>query len=263
MSYTVINDDFFDRRKDEWKGVIRLFLKNKSQCVFFRIIFFLFLNENPDVEYAKNEEQLEHYYCYYRFENVSKWENLKNFVLSNFKGFVIVDDDTNLTLCLSLYKSDPDTRTYIGDLVYQAKYRGDQEAFNKIFAILERTIVGEFFKFVDYISFVPSSKNLALVLAKYMSYKTKKELVPRLITINSVIQTKNIKDPVQRLEAVERKYNIQKVIPETTYRLLIIDDNYQSGTTINTIANKIKWLYNNKIEVYCFCLTKTIRNKTT
>ncbi len=151
------------------------------------------------------------------------------------------------------------TRSEIGELVYQLKYRNNQAATPKIIEILKGLGGIEAF---DFIIPVPSSK-------KNRPYQPVDEIakalgtqrgVPALVNflVKNAIggEVKNIDDPAERAKALAGAITIQSEQDISGKRVLLLDDLYRSGVTLNICCSV---LYQNaKVSEVCvLTMTKT------
>jgi len=135
------------------------------------------------------------------------------------------------------------SRTPLGDLLYQLKYRFDPAAVELIVA----TVVEELQQWkpkVDIIIPVPASNTArkqqpVIALAKAISERTGIDLRDGSVAkVKQTQQLKNVFDYKQRISALENAFAIEK--KETSgKRILLFDDLYRSGATLNAIAEKL------------------------
>lgn len=148
------------------------------------------------------------------------------------------------------------TRTEIGELLYRFKYKNDKKSLLGIMKmtkeILDKWNIKEK---IDIIIPVPSSNKKrkyqpVYEIAKEISKYLNKEYREDVLIKNSNLQAKD----KNRINGLIKK---TKGITETS-NILVIDDLYSTGTTLNEVCRVLKTDKNiNKI--YCLVLTKTRR----
>lgn len=153
------------------------------------------------------------------------------------------------------------TRSEIGELVYQLKYRHDQSAVPKIIELL--SVIKGIEKF-DAIIPVPSSKARAVQPVDAIAVALGKQRgVPVLtgyLTKTGNAEMKGIDDPGERLKALENTIEISGKEDISGQRVLLLDDLYRSGATLNACCNVLK--EQAKIgDVSVLTMTKTRSNR--
>lgn len=152
------------------------------------------------------------------------------------------------------------TRTELGELLYRLKNHGDESAASDIIAA-----VAGFLQHgaVDLIIPVPPSANRrvqpVILLAKGIGTRIGVPVVDCITTTRDPTQLKNITDPTQRQAAVAGLYAVN--VPEIAgKRVLLFDDLYRSGTTMNAITDVL--LQQGRVaKVYALTVTCTRRNR--
>lgn len=154
------------------------------------------------------------------------------------------------------------TRSEMGELVYQLKSNFDKSTIPKIIEKLKSIKGIEEF---DYIIPVPSSKERklqpvdeiasalgeqrgVLVLTDFLEKKTSKE------------ELKNISDPKRRKEALKDGIVVKGNRKLQGKSVLLVDDIYRSGTTLNACCSVLKE-YTGVKSVSVLTMTKTRSNR--
>lgn len=150
------------------------------------------------------------------------------------------------------------TRTEIGQLLYELKYQSALSNVTEIVNLISPFLEGwKIANKIDYIIPVPPSKQRKLQpvyeLCKGIGQQIKRRVLQDVIIKNSTTQSKNLgtsqKDEITG-SIIKNKRFKKKV------NLLIIDDLYQSGKTLNETTNILK----NDLNVgniYILTMTKT------
>ena len=146
------------------------------------------------------------------------------------------------------------TRTELGELLYQLKYQNGIESLSKIMDIIKEIL--DKWNLKDKVDMVipvpPSNKSrkyqpvfkLAEEIAKYLN----KECKTNLIMKDSNLQSKNGYDIIGTIKQI-------KPLDKLT-NILVIDDLYSTGATLNETC-KVLRNDNNVKKIYCLALTKT------
>lgn len=146
------------------------------------------------------------------------------------------------------------TRTEIGELIYKFKYQKDKSSLSKITDlvkdILEKWSLKEK---VDIIIPVPPSNKTrdyqpVFEIAREIAKVLDKECKTDILSKESNLQVKdgyNISGTIKQNKKLERKTNI-----------LIIDDLYSTGATLNEVCKTLKQ-DKNVGKIYCLVMTKT------
>jgi len=150
-------------------------------------------------------------------------------------------------------------RSEMGELVYQFKYNNNNECLSKIINTL-KTIKG--IEQFDYIIPVPSSKQRstqpvdAIASALGQAYN-----VPVLINFfqKKGSEIKSISDPVDRYNSLINNITIINKIDISNKNILLVDDLYRSGTTLNACCDLLKKQAKVK-DVCVLTMTKTKNN---
>lgn len=152
------------------------------------------------------------------------------------------------------------TRTEIGELVYQLKYKNDNSAVQLIVNKIKQEIRGiQYFNYL--VPIPPSNKNRpkqpVLLVADALSYEFGiPVLKDALVKNENASQIKNVQDTNERLKALHgvmsynQKYNI-------TYKsILLVDDLYDTGSTLK-VATELLYSIAKVRTVCVLTLTKT------
>ena len=155
------------------------------------------------------------------------------------------------------------TRSEMGELVYQLKYKHDESVVSKIVDLLQ-TIGGlEIMEAI--IPIPPSNKNrtnqpvfsVALELSKRLKVPT---YLDCLAKTDNATELKGIDEQAKRAEFLENTMYLANNYNLTGKSVLLIDDLYRSGSTLRVATNL---LYNeaNVANVYVLTMTKTRSNR--
>lgn len=172
-------------------------------------------------------------------EEYTKWSDF----IEQYKDIVFLRDCLDISLSLSMNIIENESRTEIGELEYQSKFRNNQNAEEELVSLCKK-----------WINKLPYYKNADLICA--VPSKTQDNLPQRIVSklgitatnISNCIywtsKTRNVKDA----EDVEEKINILEESGFTINNkeqlenkiVILFDDLYMSGVTLQYIAMKLK-----------------------
>lgn len=171
-----------------------------------------------------------------------EYNNWYDFI-SRYKDIVFLRDCLDISLSLSMNIIENGSRTEIGELEYQSKYNSNDDAEKQLVSLCEEWINKlPYYKDADLICAVPSKTpdNLPQRIADKLN------ITPINIS-NTISWTSKTKD-VKNAEKVEDKINILEEsgftidnIEQLKDKVIILfDDLYMSGVTLQYIAMKLK-----------------------
>jgi competence protein ComFC len=151
-------------------------------------------------------------------------------------------------------------RTELGELLYRLKYRLDNSVVDEI-AIAAATFITSWNTGIDIIIPVPPSRSVrplqpVLTLAESLSRKLNiPNVIDAVVTVKDIPELKNVYDYDERLRLLQGVHVIQSSIVEGK-RILLFDDLYRSGATMNTITAA---LYDHGLaaDVFALAITRT------
>lgn len=153
------------------------------------------------------------------------------------------------------------TRSDIGQLVYELKYLSDIKKADEILELIAPFLIKwDISNKIDCIIPIPPSKKErnfqpVIEISKRISVFLKKPLLTNVIENNSSIQSKDLagdeKDKIT--DSMAKKYTFE--IPVS---IMLIDDLYQTGSTLNQITRILKSDPNVQ-NIYVLIMTKTRR----
>lgn len=140
-------------------------------------------------------------------------------------------------------------RTDIGEALYQLKYRSDFSQVDAIATELHKNIVSKFPE-ISFIMAMPPSKGRELQpvieVANKLAEKMKKACIHNLLfKSRNTPQMKDIKNRDQRIKLLLESFQIDKTVmaqrlPSTGYNVLIVDDLFDSGTSLEVASQKLR-----------------------
>lgn len=154
------------------------------------------------------------------------------------------------------------TRSEMGELVYQLKYRSDRDAAKRI-AELTDSIGG--IQDFDFIIPIPATnKKRAFqpvdLIAQEIGRRREVPVLIGVLTNNGTEELKGISDPVARNELLVEAISLVNPEQLNGKKLLLIDDLFRSGSTLS-VATDILRNNANPAKISVFTMTKTRSNR--
>ena len=173
----------------------------------------------------------------------AKWKQF----IDDYNNIIFLRDNLDLSLSLSMnYENDTEARTEIGELEYKAKYQEDDDAEKELVKLCSEWLKKlPYYKDADFICAIPSSnpkiENLpqriinslediqAINISDKVSWTSKNK---------SIKETENVDGKIQLLEDSHLTIDETDNIKGKT--IIIFDDLYMSGVTMQYVAMKLK-----------------------
>lgn len=201
---------------------------------------------------------------YYQKLSKEQREKVATFINDNAE-LVFLRDILDVSVALSLnFEDNREARTPIGDLEKRAKYDGDEAAVESLV-----TLVSDFlnnnnvYRVADCICAVPPTNtdegNLPnKIISKLKDYNG--EDISGYISWTSKSESLKDADGAEKLEILKNSgFLIADGINISGKNVILLDDLYKSGATMQYIAMKLKEAGANK--VYGLCIVKSLGNK--
>lgn len=156
------------------------------------------------------------------------------------------------------------TRSEIGQLLYDLKYRGNKNVIPKLISKIKECITG--IEQFDYIVSIPPSKTdrpfqpVELICQVLSSEYKIPFLNDAIIKMRSTEELKNVSDISKRKEILEDTISFNESYDFKEKDVLLIDDLYRSGSTL-TVATDLLYKHGNASYVSVIVLTKTRSNR--
>lgn len=177
-------------------------------------------------------------------------------------GRVFVRDFFDVSICLGMNFDGHGKHSAIGLLEYQAKYERSKTAIDQLVEILANTIADiPAFERTGHLGCIPPRQGKDFDLPSVLANKLCAKMSKTLITIGSW------KNEKQQLKQVARENKWQclenagfEPNPQinSISRLIVLDDLYQSGATLNFVGGKLK--ETTDCELYGLCVVKSMRD---
>lgn len=201
---------------------------------------------------------------YYRqIYSEEEYTQVETFI-EQVKDLVFLRDTLDLSIALSMHETEPEKRTPLGEHEFRVKYRSNQfdttDDKTALVAEMQRRLEElPYFKYADYICAVPSSKPFM------------KDIIGDLdgfgfVDISNQVSWENKSGSLKNVETAEEKLNMiqlwglqfGKSLDLNGKTVLLVDDMYQSGVTMQYIAMLMKEAGANR--VFGMALVKSLGN---
>lgn len=201
---------------------------------------------------------------YYQKLSEEQKEKVAAFINEN-ADVVFLRDLLDVSVALSLnFEDDRETHTPIGELEKNAKYDGDEAAVEKLAAMVDDFINSNVtYKAADCVCAVPPTnpgeENLPNKIVSMLKDYKGLNISDSLSWTSKYESLKNA-DGADKLEMVKQSgFLIADGTDIEGKNIILLDDLYKSGTTLQYIAMKLKEAGANK--VYGLCIVKSLGNK--
>ncbi len=191
------------------------------------------------------------------FDTIEEWINAQN---------TTVFIRSLLLLCIALDVNvdfDNKVKTNIGVLEDKGKRNQNKEAIDALVDLLYRKIKDNvFYQNASYIAAVPANKNEKFNLPTLLAKKVAEKLNCQDITDYFVYQ--NLKQPLKSTKISDKWQELEQANLRFEQRnlkikdVILLDDKYQSGTTLHYVASKLQQVGFNTI--YGLVVIKTMRD---
>jgi len=155
------------------------------------------------------------------------------------------------------------TRSDMGQLVYDLKYRSDKTAISKIVDLLDKF---KGIESIDYIVPIPATKKQrsiqpVLEIANELGKRKNVTVLDQLLIKQpGVRELKNVTDIEQRRAILKKSLTLSNGYKVSGKNILLIDDLYRSGATLSA-ATELLYEVGKVKDVYVLTMTKTRSNR--
>lgn len=175
------------------------------------------------------------------FKTEEEYERCRGFV-DKYNQTVFLRDTLELSLALSMNMTDEDTRTEIGELIHEAKYKNSRDHEQKIVELVQ-----------NWLNELPYYNEANVICAMPCSDKENHSLPRRIVdeiegyeNISEFVNWRNKSKSLKDINTIEEKLAaIQEFDLEITSDLkgknvILLDDLYMSGLSMQYVAMKLK-----------------------
>lgn len=200
---------------------------------------------------------------WHRIESEYELNQIRNFI-KKYENIVFLRDFLDLSVALDMNMISIGEHSQTGLWEYEAKYNDNQQAVENLVNLCQQRLNEmPFYKNADYICGMPQSPNVKPKLPKLIVNRISGHSLADIsdkIWFKKNQQLKNCNTAQEKLEALsESNFLIDKDLDLSGKTVIILDDLYQSGLTINYIAMKLK--EHGAKHVFGLCLVKALNNK--
>lgn len=175
----------------------------------------------------------------YRYIKTEEEYNLIFAKLQEIKSLVFLRDNLDLSIALSMHESFPGVRTQIGQDVYEAKYNGNMTGLPRLTVALQSTLDKlPYFKDVDMVCCIPTQHPILQQIVSNLKGFSFSDISSSVYWTNKNDEIKG-KTSEKKMELLEQ-FGLQIGIDVKEKTILLLDDMYQSGLTIQFVAMKLK-----------------------
>lgn len=166
--------------------------------------------------------------------------------INKYKDLVFLRDTLDLSIALSMREVDESGRTELGQHEYRVKYRSgfcDTSADMKALILEMQHRLDElpFFKFADYICAVPSSKPFMKDIIGGLNGFAFEDISDHVNWNNKTGSLKDVESAAEKLDMIQSwELHFDENLDLNDKTVLLVDDMYQSGVTMQYIAMKMK-----------------------
>lgn len=186
-------------------------------------------------------------------------------ILGNWKKGLAFDVHTLDSTYLGVDEHGHDrwknTRSDMGELVYQLKYRGNRRAIQDIVKMLDK-IKG--IESMDCIVPIPATnprRQPVLEIARALGKRRSVDVVENaLIKATGGAELKDVDDPEERRELLGKSLTLSEDVDLRDADILLLDDLYRSGATL-TVATDLLLTEGKVASVRVLTMTKTRSNR--
>lgn len=206
-----------------FRDTIDPILKEKLKTRLFNTKYGIWRPINTDEEYAKFEE-----------------------FVNEYKDIIFLRDHLDLSLALSMNFIEEETRTYIGELEYQAKFNDNEEAEAELTGMCNEWIDKlPFLKEADYICAMPGSsaatESLPHRIVSHLEGFDFEDISDYVSWSSKTRSVKDAESAKEKLEILEESgLQIAEGLDLTDKTVLLFDDLYMSGLSMQYVAMKLK-----------------------
>ena len=166
--------------------------------------------------------------------------------IERFKQIVFLRDTLDLSIALSMHENEPGQRTELGEHEYQVKYQQEKTDTSKHLSVLTSEMQRNledlpFFKFADYVCSVPSTKPFIRQIIEGLEGFAFTDISAQISWDNKNGSFKNVETANEKLDMIQSwGLRIAEGLELKDKNILLLDDMYHSGVTMQYIAMKLK-----------------------
>lgn len=200
-------------------------------------------------------------YCY-PVKDESALRDLERFI-KKFNNLVFLRDNLDMSVALSMNMVEEGVHTEIGEWEYQVKYhQGTKDVsaeLENLTHVLKETMDElPYYGLADYICAVPSSRPFIDHIIDSLDKWSGKNISKHLSWEHKTSDIKNEENHAHKFEALEGSGLAIDGVDLTGKTVVLVDDLYKSGMTMQYVAMKLKEAGAHR--VFGICLVKSLGN---
>lgn len=200
-----------------------------------------------------------------KWYRILKDDELDGFIklIDDFGELVLLRDCLDLSIALCMHENVTEDgearRTVLGEHEYQLKYNSDKHDTSADLKALTEELQRRldslpFFRHADYIMAVPSSRPFMVDIINGLDGFDFTDISDKVSWINKQGSLKELDDPKKKLELIDT-WGL-KIDQDTDLKgktVLLVDDMYKSGITMQYVAMKLKEAGARRVFGICLC----------
>lgn len=182
---------------------------------------------------------------YRQIYSQEEYAQVESFV-AQYKDLVFLRDTLDLSVALSMHETEPERRTVLGEHEYRVKYRSEkmdtQADKAALVAEVQRRLEElPYFKMADYICTVPSNNPFMKEIVSELKGFSFADISNKVNWENKSGSLKNVDTAEEKLEMIQSwGLQLSEDLDLKGKTVLLVDDLYQSGVTMQYIAMRMK-----------------------
>ncbi len=182
---------------------------------------------------------------YRRIDTEEEYKTFSSFI-EKYKDMVFLRDTLDLSVALSMHESEPGVRTTLGEHEYQVKYQSENRDTSANKSALQTELQNRleelpYFKLADYICAVPSSKTFMRDLVAGLTEFSFEDISGKVSWQSKNGSLKDVETADEKLDMIQSwDLTFGAGLDLKDKNVLLVDDMYYSGVTMQYIAMKMK-----------------------
>ena len=166
--------------------------------------------------------------------------------IEQVRDVVFLRDTLDLSIALSMHETEPGQRTALGEHEYQVKYQQGNKDTTEDLAVLTAELQHRleelpYFKLADYVCAVPSSKPFIRQIIDSLNGFSFTDISACVRWDNKSGSLKNVETADEKLDMIQSwDFRIAEETDLNNKTILLLDDMYQSGVTMQYVAMRLK-----------------------
>lgn len=182
---------------------------------------------------------------YRQIYSEKEYKALEGFI-AQYKDIVFLRDTLDLSVALSMHEKEPEVRTVLGEHEYQLKYQSAQKDTTSdrdaLTAEMQKRLEElPYFKLADYICAVPSSNPFMRDIIADLDGFSFTDISDKVSWTDKNGSLKNVETAEEKLDMIQSwGLTFDADLDFKDKNVLLVDDMYYSGVTMQYIALKMK-----------------------